>query len=58
MSISPVNLDPITQSTLHNFDGRRKLLLVVRAIAAAVCVFVAVMMLITVIDYLLSLIHI
>ena len=52
MSISPVNLDPITQSTLHNFDGRRKLLLVVRAIAAAVCVFVAVMMLITVIDYL------
>ncbi|QDT10486.1 hypothetical protein [Planctomycetes bacterium K23_9] len=49
--VTSVGLDPVTARTLQKFGQRRKVLLVLRAIAGGIVVFVAAMLLIALCDY-------
>ncbi|MGB7343014.1 MAG: hypothetical protein WBD20_02270 [Pirellulaceae bacterium] len=50
-SITNVQLDPVTSRALAKFGQRRKVLLVLRAIAGAIVVFIAAMLIIALCDY-------
>ncbi len=47
-----LNLDPATEQAIHHYGRRRNILLTLRAMAAAIVVFVAAMLLVAFCDYL------